>query len=562
MIIANYGTGSADEAAAWVRYANVTKGYNAKYWIVGNENYGNGHYGANWEADNHDDKSPTAYANLVVQFSDAMKAVDSTIKVGAVLTMPANWPDGLVGSGDAATWNKAVLTIAGAKIDFVDLHWYPGGSSAADVLTKSAQIEDAIFVVRQQIAAHAGANPERIGISLTETSAGVGPTTQTGALYLADIYSGLLANGVFTIQWWNVHNGNMDVKTIEGEVDYNDFGILSSGNCLSDNSVCEPPHNTPFAPYYALSLMSTFVRPGDQFIRAATDQPLVSAYAARRPSGDIAVLLINKDPNNSYPISINYNGFTPAGSAPSVYTFTKGAASVSNSSAGSATSQTLAPYSLTAVIVRAARTIANPPSAPGQPSASAISDSAATISWAAAAAGANPIAKYELYRQNGATSEQLGETSGTSFTARNLVPGKRYTVSVLTRDTAGNVSWSSSPLTFTTAAPASSSCIVKFSDANDWGNGYVASVDITNNSSNPIDGWTLDYTWPTVWQQMTGGWNANWSQEGKTVKATSLPETRKLAPGASVNIGFVAGYNGPNILPSAFTLNGTLCASQ
>src|ERR671928_77302 len=86
MIIANYGTGTPAEAADWVRYANVTKGYGAKYWTIGNENYGNGHYGANWEADDHADKSPTEYGNEVVAFADAMKAVDPTIKVGAVLT--------------------------------------------------------------------------------------------------------------------------------------------------------------------------------------------------------------------------------------------------------------------------------------------------------------------------------------------------------------------------------------------------------------------------------------------------------------------------------------------
>ena len=54
MIIANYGTGTPEEAADWVRYANITKGYDATYWTIGNENYGNGHYGAAWEADNHD----------------------------------------------------------------------------------------------------------------------------------------------------------------------------------------------------------------------------------------------------------------------------------------------------------------------------------------------------------------------------------------------------------------------------------------------------------------------------------------------------------------------------
>src|ERR687887_361563 len=47
---------------------------------------------------------------------------------GAVLTTAANWPDGVVAGGDAATWNQTVLSIAGPHIDFVILHWYPGGA--------------------------------------------------------------------------------------------------------------------------------------------------------------------------------------------------------------------------------------------------------------------------------------------------------------------------------------------------------------------------------------------------------------------------------------------------
>src|SRR5688572_27434153 len=96
MVTANYGTGTAQEAADWVRYANVEKGYGVRYWEIGNENYGNGHYGTEWEADHHPDKSPAYYANLVRQYSAAMKAVDPTIQVGAVLTMPGEWPDGIV----------------------------------------------------------------------------------------------------------------------------------------------------------------------------------------------------------------------------------------------------------------------------------------------------------------------------------------------------------------------------------------------------------------------------------------------------------------------------------
>jgi hypothetical protein len=345
---------------------------------------------------------------------------------------------------------------------------------------------------------------------------------------------------------------------VAGQTDYGDFGLLSSANCTPDGSTCEPALNTPFAPYHGLSIVNTFARPGDQFIRAATDQPLVTAHAARRPNGDVAVLLVNKDPDNSYPMTIDYAGFTPSAAAPTVYSYTNGASSISTTAFGA-----LPPYSLTVVVVHPSRVVAGAPGAPGQPVAGAVTDRSATISWPAATAGSRPIAKYEVYRQNGAISEQLGETTSTSFTVGNLTAGRRYTVNVLTRDTAGNVSWSSPPLTFTTGSPAQSGCAVRFADVNDWASGYVASVDITNTGTDAIDGWTLAFNWPTGWQQMSSGWNGTWTQEGTLVKVTSLPGAGKLAAGGgSTNVGFVANYSGPNVLPGAFTLNGTVCTAQ
>src|SRR2546423_9925880 len=162
IIIANYGTGTPAEAADWVRYANVTKGYGARYWEIGNELYGNGHYGAHWEADNHADKSPTGYANGVVAYADAMKAVDPTVKIGAVLTTPANWPDGVVAGGDAATWNQTVLSIAGPHIDFVILHWYPGGATAPETFGKPNQAADIVYMLRPQLGKVAGPDSARI----------------------------------------------------------------------------------------------------------------------------------------------------------------------------------------------------------------------------------------------------------------------------------------------------------------------------------------------------------------------------------------------------------------
>ncbi|MET8307274.1 cellulose binding domain-containing protein [Micromonospora sp. NPDC005173] len=560
MIIANYGTGSPAEAADWVRYANVTKGYGARYWTVGNENYGNGHYGAAWEADDHPDKSATQYARLVVEYADAMKAVDPGIKVGAVLTMPGNWPDGITAGSDPGSWNQTVLSLAGPKIDFVDVHWYPGGT-AAESLARISHIPDATHLLREQLTRYAGPNAARIGISFTELNVDAGRTTQPAALFLADAYSALLENGVFTAHWWNVHNGIGTVSEVAGQTDYGDFGMLSSGACTEDGSVCEPPLNTPFAPYHGLTMMKRFAQPGDQFVRAGTDQPLVTAHAVRRGNGDLAVLLVNKDPDTAHPVTIGYAGFIPSAGAPTVSTLANGVTGIATGQSGSATSRTLPPYSLTTLVLRPAGSTGGRPSAPGQPTASGVTDRTATISWPAAAPGGSPIAKYEVYRQNGAIGEQLGETAATSFTVGNLVPGTRYTVNVLARDTAGRVSWSSPPLTFATGSPSASACTVRFTTSGDWGNGYIGGIEITNNGTSPINGWTLTWTWPTGWQQVSSGWSATWEQVGAAVRVTPTDDNRQIAAGGSVSAGFVGAYSGPNVLPTAFTLNGTVCTT-
>jgi hypothetical protein len=559
VVIANYGTGTPQEAADWVRYANVTKGYGVRYWEIGNELYGNGHYGTQWEADNHPDKSPAAYATGVVDYATAMKAVDPTIKIGAVLTTPANWPDGIVAAGDAATWNETVLSIAGPHIDFVIVHWYPGGGTAPETFAKTGQVGDMIYLVRRQITRHAGPNADRIGIAMTELNTSVGRNTQPGALFAADSYATLLANGVFTVDWWNTHNGPDKVSTVAGQTDYNDFGLLSSAGCLPDGT-CQPALNTPFAPYHALKMLGIFARPGDQFIGTASDQPLITAYAVRRPDGDLSVLLLNKDPDNAHTVTIDYAGYTPASTAPTVSTFTNGAKAITTGATGTATSQVLPPYSLTTLQLHPAIPSADRPGTPGRPTAS-VTDRTATISWPAADAGTRPIAKYEIHRQIGAISEQWGETGGTSFTVGNLNPGSRYTVNILARDTAGAVSWASPPLTITTGSPARSDCSVRLSEATNWASGYVRSIDVTNTGTAPVTGWTLTFSWPTGLQRMTSGWNGTWTQDAATVTVTNSEGNRTIAPNATANVGFVAEYTGPNIPPTAFTLNGTICTN-
>ena len=266
ILIANYGTGTPQEAAGWVQYANITKGYGVKYWEIGNEVYGNGYYGSDWEADDHASKSPATYAANVVQYASAMKAVDPSIKIGAVLTLPGNWPDSVVAAGDSADWNKTVLADAGGAIDFVIVHWYPSPTSAASMLTEPAQVAGELAQLRQEIDQYAGPDGPDIQIAMTEVNSGVDTDAQPDALFGADTYLTALENGVFTVDWWDTHNGPTAISTApDGATDYDDWGILSSGTCVG--STCEPPVNTPFPAYFAISMLSKTGQPGDTLVK-------------------------------------------------------------------------------------------------------------------------------------------------------------------------------------------------------------------------------------------------------------------------------------------------------
>jgi hypothetical protein len=345
ILIANYGTGTPQEAAAWVQYANVTKGYGVKYWEIGNEQYGDGIYGANWEANNYSDKSPAHYATELLQFASAMKAVDPSIKIGAVLTLPGNWPDSVVASGASGDWNQQVLSIAGSAIDFAIVHFYPPSSLGASVVNAPDQLGGELAQLRQEINQYAGAHGPGIQVAMTETDGNNFMDTQPGALYGADTYMTSLENGVFTVDYWDLRNGATAISTApDGATDYGDEGVLSSGGCVG--STCEPPMSTPFPSYYAISMLSKLGLPGDTMVNAGTDQQLVTAHAVRNANGDLSVMLINKDPVNSYQVNLDYAGFTPAAGAPTVYSYGDEASGITTAAQGSAASQVLPPYSI------------------------------------------------------------------------------------------------------------------------------------------------------------------------------------------------------------------------
>ena len=110
---------TSEEAAAWVEYCNgdaqseygrlrAANGnpqpFHVHYWEIGNEIWGD------WVRGHSD---ATTYANNLNRYVQKMKAVDPSIKI--------------IASGDNnLDWNRTVLKIAGANIDYLSVHHYYG----------------------------------------------------------------------------------------------------------------------------------------------------------------------------------------------------------------------------------------------------------------------------------------------------------------------------------------------------------------------------------------------------------------------------------------------------
>src|SRR5579859_4799257 len=525
IITVNYGSGTPQEAAGWVQYANKGgSGYNGpvptysggssightygiKYWEVGNEVYGNGSYTANWEYDTHSKKGATAYAQNAVQLIQAMKAVDPTIKVGVVLTTPGDWPDGIVDAndGDTMDWNHTVLSIAGPYMDFGVIHWYTdyassGNYTDAGLLGSPSEIAGKVSTLHSLYAQYLGSRASQVGIALTEMNSNGGgnpPGKQTvslvNGLFLADAYMTWLENGVFNVDWWAEHNGistsGDNSSSLYGTANYGDMGVLSNGS--SSGGISEPPADTPFPPYYGLQILSHLFGPGDTMVSSSSNQSLVAVHAVKQANGNLAVLLINKDPNNTYNVLLSLNGYSTAANA-TLYTYDENSSAII-SAQGSSTSVSIVPYSLTAVVL------------------------------------------------------QPGTGGGTPTPTNTPTPTPRSTPSPTPSPT----------------PTSGASCKVIYMVTNQWPGGFGGNLSITNTGTTAINGWSLQFTFANG-QKITQLWNGNYAQNGGTVTITNLSYNGSIPAGATLSSppGFNGSWSSSNLNPTSFTLNGATCSTS
>ena len=251
-----------ETAREWVRYANVTKGYNVKYWELGNESYLPQYNGS---------ATASNYAQDLVDFSRAMKAVDPTILVGA--------------NGESDSWWQAILSTASSAIDFLAVHNYPASAwgSYSSYQNSTVDLMAAVQTAQRAIAAYASAaDRDRLAIAVTETnSAAWGGTwphvNDLGhALVLFDIFGAHLSSPkVAFTELWNTRWSGNDTVTTPALWD-----ALDKQNELQ-------------ATGRATAIWGQFLK---ETLVSSSSTATVRTYATYSPStGQLTVFLINKD---------------------------------------------------------------------------------------------------------------------------------------------------------------------------------------------------------------------------------------------------------------------------
>lgn len=310
-----------------------------EYWEIGNESFGTGYYGGKprnnslpvgedqeykqyalnyaypYDGTARDDRpelSPAAYGQQVNAYVAAMKAVDPTIKAGAVLATPpgdyswsyADLNDNGSKQSNEPYWNDEVLSHSDTglgkvadNVDFVIVHWYPWfaqgddagilnaprttiprmihGTTAGVDSGSNAGLRDSISTWRSD------GNANALEIFVTETD-GAGYVPAVDGLFAADEYVTFFENGVSNVDWLELHSSFLD-----------------------DN-------NGPDYAFWGVRAVHLLAEAGDELVATTTSENDVRIHASQQADGSVAVMVLNMNVSGTRTVNISINGDTLA----------------------------------------------------------------------------------------------------------------------------------------------------------------------------------------------------------------------------------------------------------
>jgi alpha-N-arabinofuranosidase len=319
LITVNAGTGTAAEAADWVRYINKSDNaaQRVTYWEIGNELY------------IKDPKfvsiTPTVYLNKVREFARAMREVDPSIKIAAI--SDENYPSSVQPAYRG--WTDEVLRGAGKDIDLLAVHNAYAPMVVADkgedvrtvyaaMLAAPSLIKKSIDNAARKIQSLDAESARRIKLAVTEW----------GPFFHVDVKSRFvdhvktLGSGLFAASVLKVLIESPAVEVA------NAFKLVDP---LFMGWIGRRPDGTyvPTGPYYALELFTrhfgeravesttngpTYDGPAVGWVDRVPDAPSLDIVASRSEDGKtLYVIAVNKDFDRPITGRLTLKGFTPAG---------------------------------------------------------------------------------------------------------------------------------------------------------------------------------------------------------------------------------------------------------
>lgn len=322
MITINFFTGTPQEAADWVYYANVHKGYGIKYWEIGNENAGN------WEAGGP--AGPISYAKRFLAMYDAMTAVDNTIIIAPQFNTIRDVANVTMTAGNNPGAYDYYIDVFlkylqdNGRADILkglSVHRYPTWMPASEAVPL-AQVDlwDSDLPLLKSWINSRCSLPAQVDIWLSEYNDGIDSAFTnhfSNSLFVTAFTLNYLKNGgdfTFFFRPFGTPGPGQTDLTI-----FSDFGYLEGGGLtgmLSDNRY------QPRSSFYAFEIMYNRFSAADVFgntiVHASSDSSSLKVYANKRGDRKLSLMLINTGNTEIMNAAITINGFTPLSSAETV----------------------------------------------------------------------------------------------------------------------------------------------------------------------------------------------------------------------------------------------------
>ena len=313
---------SSKVAADWVEYVNRKSGFYVEYWELGNEVYSSDAFP--WEVDPQvPGLTQDLYLQKIREWSQAMKAMDPTIKIGAVALLPENR-----GGDQPEWWTLPIIQERADDIDFLSVHPYvnPKPYAVNGMFVDSTATETYAWIwathpiatLCQWLDTWAPARSADIEIQASEW--GVADPSVTvltydtllNAVLNTDLLWDMVQEGADGANIWNLCDWPYPtLEPVSGGRKYAQYHMMHmnrhrSGKWLVESLVTSPTYTAgPLG--------------GDEWeqkVYGIVDGvPYLSAYATLSDDHSRLYLIVTNKSAEPQPVTITLNGFTPQSQA-------------------------------------------------------------------------------------------------------------------------------------------------------------------------------------------------------------------------------------------------------